>query len=415
MLSSSAIAVGMSWLVGGLSAPASTQQSESQPVSREAPREGTPAGPLGPKQAILLQTLARILPPGPRKISNATVALNLPQGAWFGHSVAALGDLDGDGVQDLAVGAPGDGLGSVRILFLNPDRSVRAHTRIGAPSSTYSGSYGHAVCALGDLNGDGATDIAASNPVDCEVFVHFLRTDGTVLASVRISDSLEPPVFGGALDSYGEGLASLGDVDADGVTDLVVACGVGFDGEDPRFYVMRLRMDGTVKGYARTSIGSTGLTCGALGDLDGDGIREFAMGNSNDRNIRTYFLRANGTVRTLSSLATAQYATPVVGVPDLFGSGLPGWALGLTGTAGGRGGYSLAALDAGGGVIPGSGILVPGPEGRSELLLPGDAFGSSLAYLGNLDGFGKVEIAVGAIGTDDGALSSGAVWIGAIR
>ncbi len=412
--------------------PSESGSSDSRSGEREAPRASAASNLLERALAFVFPALARVqppiqpspqaqppivpfLPPQPRKISNATVDLALPAGARFGHSLAAIGDLDDDGVPDLAVGAPGDGDGSIRILFLNADRAVRAHTRIAAPSSAWGGDYGHAVCALGDLNGDGAEDIAASSPWDCGVFVHLLRTDGTVLSTVRITDSLEPPTFPGVLESYGEGLAALGDVDGDGVTDLVVACGVGGDGSDPRFYVVFLNTNGTVKGFTRTTIGQAGLTCGALGDLDGDGIREFALGSSTEQYVRTHFLRPNGTVRVTRFFLAFQYTTPVAGIHDLDANGVSDWALGRPTHADSRGAYSLARLDSAGNVISGSELLIRGPQGRMDLLHPFDAFGSSLALLGNLDGIGQPEIAVGARGVDDGASASGAVWIGAIR
>jgi hypothetical protein len=347
----------------------------------------------------------------PRKTSNATAPLNLPASAQFGLSAAAIGDLDNDGIQDLAVG-DSVGMGSVWILFLRADRTVRAYTRLGAPSSVWNPTYGEAICGLGDLNGDGAEDIAVSSPWDCQVFVHFLRTDGTVLGSVRITDVIDPPYLPGALATYGEGLANLGDVDGDGVIDLLMTCGVGGDGDDPGFYVVFLNTNGTVKGFQRTPLGFSGLPCAALADLDHDGIREFALGNGAASGVRTYFLNPNGTVRTFKTLPWG--SGPMVGVNDFDGNGVPDLALGSPFSIGGIGLYTLVGLDAQGDALPGS-VQVIGPEGRSELLQAGDHFGSALAFLGNLDGRGLPEIAVGATGVDDGTANSGAIWIGAIH
>ena len=90
----------------------------------------------------------------------------------FGWSVASLGDLDGDGVGDLAVGAPRDGdggfvRGAVWVLFLNPDGTVKSHQKISDTQGGFTGTlddfdwFGLSVAALGDLDGDGVGDLAA--------------------------------------------------------------------------------------------------------------------------------------------------------------------------------------------------------------------------------------------------------------
>src|SRR5262245_26526131 len=64
----------------------------------------------------------------------------------FGYSLAVLGDLNGDGFADLAVGAPFDldatasSTGSVWILFLDAHGSVLTLTKIGQGSGGFSGT-----------------------------------------------------------------------------------------------------------------------------------------------------------------------------------------------------------------------------------------------------------------------------------
>ena len=134
----------------------------------------------------------------------------------FATSMAALGDLDGDGVGDLAVGARWDNdggteHGAVWILFLKRDGTVKSHQKISDTAGGFTGilddqdHFGSSMASLGDLDGDGVGDLAVGGALDDDggggrgaVWVLFLNPDGTVKWHQKISST--EGGFTGALD-----------------------------------------------------------------------------------------------------------------------------------------------------------------------------------------------------------------------
>ncbi|MCP3913543.1 MAG: DNRLRE domain-containing protein, partial [Actinomycetia bacterium] len=108
-----------------------------------------------------------------QKISDTAGGLTaiLDNTDYFGRSTASIGDLDGDGIVDIAVGAPADddggtGRGAVYVLFLNADGTVKAEQKISSVTGGLTGPlddadyFGRSVAGMGDLDGDGTVDIA---------------------------------------------------------------------------------------------------------------------------------------------------------------------------------------------------------------------------------------------------------------
>lgn len=190
----------------------------------------------------------------------------------LGYGIADAGDVDDDGVPDLIAGAPGVG-GGRALVYSGADGSLL----LTLASEADGASFGAAVAAAGDVDGDGHGDLLVGAPSDASAGadagrVHlFAGIDG---ATIWIRD-------GAAGSMLGAGTAPLGDVDDDGVPDLVVgAPGAGgavhvLSGADGADLYPPLVADpgGAVLGQ---------FFVAGLGDLDGDGIPEVYGGDYGD-------------------------------------------------------------------------------------------------------------------------------------
>jgi len=331
------------------------------------------------------------------KISMSTggFAARLDTRDQFGRALESLGDFDRDGVPDVAAGACRDDDGGVNrgalyLLFLNRDGSVKGQAKISDTAGNFQGvledldEFGRSLANLGDLDGNGVIDLAVGAIGDDDggvdqkgaVWILFLNPDGTVLREQKISDTQGN--FQGALgggDLFGFALAALGDVDGDGVPELAVGTPKDDDGgvRKGAVWILFLRSDGTVRGHRKISdVGGIyglqpgeefGSSIAGLGDLDGDGVRDMAVGAPLDDGglkdqgaVWINFLNADGSVKAKQK------------INDVSGNFL----------------------------------------GK---LADDDWFGMALGPMRDLDGDGRMELAVGARFDDDGGANTGSVWI----
>ncbi len=157
----------------------------------------------------------------------------------FGSALANIGDLDGDGVADLAVGASSDAVGgystgAVHILFMNPNATVKSSANItsgtgGGPVLDTGSEFGHSLTNLGDLDGDGVPELAVGAHLDDTgvtdggaVHILFLRSDGTAKSSTKIASGVGGAPTLVSSDKFGSSVTSVGDLDGDGVADLAL-------------------------------------------------------------------------------------------------------------------------------------------------------------------------------------------------
>lgn len=375
----------------------------------------------------------------------------------FGLAVAAIGDLDGDGVNDLAVAETnangGDlGPGAVDILFMNSDGTVKSIREIssgvnGGPVLDVAENFAVSVASLGDIDGDGVTDLAVGGSQDNAngrgrglVFILHLNSDGTVKSSTKIANGLNgsPPLADDF--EFGFSVAAIGDVDHDGIPDLAAGAPGELNGAGA-IYILRLNADGSVKSSTRIANGVNGGpttaegdefgdSVASIGDLNHDGIDDFAVGAPANSTfgellgvVHILFMNADGTVNSTQLIGSGINGGPTLGNAVFFGS-----SLALLGDVDGDGRPELAVgseLDDTGALTAGAIYLLnlntDGTVENNEKIATGlnggptlsqaDGFGASVANIGDLDGDGVTDLAVGTPRDSTVEFFQGAVYV----
>ena len=106
------------------------------------------------------------------KISQSTESfdIDLPNKGRFGMGVAAMGDLDGDLVTEIAVSSPQEGKGVIRILFIEKDGTIKKQSILGENQGGFTGRitpgglFGTKIAAAGDWDKDGYPDLWVGEP-----------------------------------------------------------------------------------------------------------------------------------------------------------------------------------------------------------------------------------------------------------
>ncbi|MDQ3463531.1 MAG: integrin alpha, partial [Actinomycetota bacterium] len=149
-------------------------------------------------------------------------------GGRFGSHMVTVGDVDGDGTNDLLVSAQGLDAGGVegsgRVYMVSGKTRKVLYTR-DSPQPQVDAAFGNFLQGPGDLNGDGTPDFVVGSPFQDvgpnddqgRAFV-FSGVNGTLLYTL---DNPEPQADGQFGDRHGLGRA--GDLTGDGVTELIVS------------------------------------------------------------------------------------------------------------------------------------------------------------------------------------------------
>jgi len=297
----------------------------------------------------------------------------------YRSSIAGVGDLNGDGLPDFVVGAAGDNTGGVdsgRVWAFSGDGSELYV--LDGPAEPYV-YFGSSVSAVSDVDGDGHADFAVWSPgwqsyagrVDV-----FSGIDGAPLFTYS---------GGSTLDYYGRGVGGAGDLNDDGHDDFIVGADRWDAGDaiDAGRAWVYSGSDGTVLfeftgANAGDSLGSAAV---GLGDLDGDGVPDFAIGArrfdapGGGENFGRVYVHSGSDARVLYTITgdhgEGQLGYHVAPLDDMDGDGVPDFFIG--------------------GFHP---HLVSGATGRSMILREDEFRYAKAVRAGDYDGDGSPDIIV---------------------
>jgi hypothetical protein len=227
-------------------------------------------------------------------------------------------------------------LGAVR-AYSGRDGSLLWIAR--CPPNFAATGFGQAIADLGDVDGDGVHDLVVGPCTDATGGGHQVASvrvlsgrDGALIRFIRCSDSV-----GGNLPSFGASVAGPGDVDGDGVPDVLVgAPHANLQGNDTgsvflwsgRSGALLRRIDGTVAD-ARFGV------VGRAGDVDQDGIPDLLIGAPRDStsgvyagSVSVFSGRDASLLRVLRGNAGEEFGTFLAGGVDVNGDGVPDFAAG---------------------------------------------------------------------------------------
>ncbi len=367
------------------------------------------------RAAVTPSGLTAITDIAPPYTANFTATGDVPVGQ-FGFDVAAVGDVNGDGIDDLLVGAP-TGLARKAYLYLGGAAGLNSANviTIASPDALDTDQFGWTVAGRGDINHDGVNDFLVGAPSGD------ISGTGDVGLVYVYTGSVGAPTFAVTLTgesnngNFGWSAAIIGHTNDDNYDDVAVGAWQGGVSDTGRVFVYAGRSDAqnltpTLILEGEDAGDGFGVDVAGAGDIDGNGYDDLLVGawhndfGGNDAGkVYIYPGSADGITTTgylsLHGPPDSGFGTSVAGAGDVNGDGYADILVGA----------DVADSDI---VIAGVNVLTDtgrtylylgsptGPVSPPALVLDGEAqdnrFGFAVSGGGDLNGDGFDDFAVGA-------------------
>lgn len=336
-------------------------------------------------------------------------------GEGLGKALGTAGDLNGDGISDLAVRAPGAGTaGEVRIFHggTNLPGASPAWSVLGG--TTYA-NMGQCVAQAGDVNGDGYGDVLVS--------MDGVNQRGRVMLFLGSATGLSPTAAWTKdgeydQDNFGNSVASAGDVNGDGYSDVLIGApsypNYAWRG---KAYLYLGGPGGLSATPAWTGTGEKlndrfGWSVCSAGDVNGDGYSDVAIGAYMFRSgpdevgkVYVYHGSASGLGGTADWTATGSplsfFGASVSTAGDVNGDGYDDLIIGAhfwdVDDGSGNTSYNQGAAFVHHGSASGLSAL---PNWSVIGAVAGDELGGSVSLAGDVNGDGYSDVVIGAMRAD---------------